>query len=200
MENILKKIVEVTNQELDAIDLSEYKLRRQQTNVPEHWFLLESGKEHYRLLYYISSLYTGKTFIDIGTWVGDSALALASNKENNVISFDIVRQPRNTQGVYVNIDELIKDENIKFLLGDATKYNKEEILNSPFIMLDTAHDGIFENEFYNFLHEINYKGFFFLDDIHLNEPMRQFWNNITEDKYDLTKVGHWSGSGLVHFK
>ncbi len=200
MENILKKIIEVTNQELDAIDLSEYKLRRQQTNVPEHWFLLESGKEHYRLLYYISSLYTGKTFIDIGTWVGDSALALASNKENNVISFDIVRQPRNTQGVYVNIDELIKDENIKFLLGDATKYNKEEILNSPFIMLDTAHDGIFENEFYNFLHEINYKGFFFLDDIHLNEPMRQFWNNITEDKYDLTKVGHWSGSGLVHFK
>ena len=200
MENILKKIVEVTNQELDAIDLSEYKLRRQQTNVPEHWFLLESGKEHYRLLYYISSLYTGKTFIDIGTWVGDSALALASNKENNVISFDIVRQPRNTQGMYINIDELIKDENIKFLLGDATKYNKEEILNSPFIMLDTAHDGIFENEFYNFLHEINYKGFFFLDDIHLNEPMRQFWNNITEDKYDLTKVGHWSGSGLVHFK
>ena len=200
MENILKKIIEVTNQELDAIDLSEYKLRRQQTNVPEHWFLLESGKEHYRLLYYISSLYTGKTFIDIGTWVGDSALALASNKENNVISFDIVRQPRNTQGMYINIDELIKDENIKFLLGDATKYNKEEILNSPFIMLDTAHDGIFENEFYNFLHEINYKGFFFLDDIHLNEPMRQFWNNITEDKYDLTKVGHWSGSGLVHFK
>ena len=200
MENILKKIIEVTNQELDTIDLSEYRLRREQTNVPEHWFLLESGKEHYRLLYYISSLYTGKTFIDIGTWVGDSALALASNKENNVISFDIVRQPRNTQGMYINIDELIKDENIKFLLGDATKYNKEEILNSPFIMLDTAHDGIFENEFYNFLHEINYKGFFFLDDIHLNEPMKQFWNNITEDKYDLTKVGHWSGSGLVHFK
>lgn len=200
MENILKKIIEVTNQELDTIDLSEYRLRREQTNVPEHWFLLESGKEHYRLLCYISNLFSGKTFIDIGTWVGDSALALASNKENNVISFDIVRQPRNTQGMYINIDELIKDENIKFLLGDATKYNKEEILNSPFIMLDTAHDGIFENEFYNFLHEINYKGFFFLDDIHLNEPMRQFWNNITEDKYDLTKVGHWSGSGLVHFK
>jgi predicted O-methyltransferase YrrM len=200
MENILKKIIEVTNQELDAIDLSEYRLRREQTNVPEHWFLLESGKEHYRLLCYISSLFSGKTFIDIGTWVGDSALALANNKENNVISFDIVRQPKNTQGIHINIDELIKDENIKFLLGDATKYNKEEILNSPFIMLDTAHDGIFENEFYNFLHEINYKGFFFLDDIHLNEPMKQFWNNITKDKYDLTKVGHWSGSGLVHFK
>lgn len=200
MEDILKKILEVTNEELDAINFSNYKLRREITNVPEHWFLLESGKEHYRLLYYISSLFSGKTLIDIGTWVGDSALALASNKENKVISYDIVRQPRNTQGISIDINQLIKDENIKFILGDATKHDKEEILNSPFIMLDTAHDGIFENEFYNFLKEINYKGFFFLDDIHLNEPMRQFWNSITEDKYDLTKVGHWSGSGLVHFK
>jgi hypothetical protein len=39
-----------------------------------------------------------------------------------------------------------------------------------------------------------------LDDIHLNDDMKLFWNNITEEKYDLTSIGHWSGTGLVVFK
>jgi predicted O-methyltransferase YrrM len=186
--------------ELNSIDLTDYQIRRNNTNVPEHWFLMESGKEHYRLLCYISKLYENQTFIDIGTWVGDSALALSHNKNNNVISFDIVRQKRNTQGVLIDVEQLINDDNIKFLIGDATKYGDEEILKSPFIMLDTAHDGIFENEFYNYLNKINYKGLFFLDDIHLNDQMKKFWSEITREKHDLTHLGHWSGTGLVVFE
>jgi len=200
MKTTLNKIISVTNEELDLIDLNDYQKRRDLTNVPEHWFLLPSGQEHYRLLCYISNLFENQTFIDIGTWVGDSALALGHNKNNNVVSFDIVRQTRNTQGISVDIEELIKDENIKFLILNATEYGDDNILNSPFIMLDTAHDGIFENEFYDYLNRINYKGLFFLDDIHLNEPMKKFWSGITREKYDLTNIGHWSGSGLVVFE
>jgi hypothetical protein len=200
MDKILDKIVSITNQELDTIDLNNYQKRRDLTNIPEHWFLMPSGKEHYRLLCYISSLFENQTLIDIGSYIGDSALALGYNKNNNVVSFDIVKRKRNSSGNVVNIDECISDENIKFLIMNATQYGDDKILNSPFIMLDTAHDGSFEQEFYNYLNDINYKGLFFLDDIHLNEPMKNFWSGIERKKYDLTSVGHWSGSGLVVFE
>lgn len=66
-------------------------------------------------------------------------------------------------------------------------------------MLDTNHDGEFENQFYAFLNKNDYRGLLFLDDIHLNQPMTDFWNAIREPKEDLTDLGHWSGSGLVDF-
>jgi hypothetical protein len=39
-----------------------------------------------------------------------------------------------------------------------------------------------------------------LDDIHLNEAMINYWNSFTEEKYDLTNIGHWSGTGMVIFE
>jgi hypothetical protein len=66
-------------------------------------------------------------------------------------------------------------------------------------MLDTYHDGKFEHEFYTFLKANRYKGLLFLDDIHLNEPMKAFWEHIEEPKEDVTDLGYWSGSGLVVF-
>ena len=44
-----------------------------------------------------------------------------------------------------------------------------------------------------------FKGLLFLDDIYLNDAMRIFWDSITEPKYDLTSVGHFSGNGIVDF-
>ena len=39
-----------------------------------------------------------------------------------------------------------------------------------------------------------------LDDIDLNQPMKEFWGIINEEKYDVSHVGHWSGTGIVIFK
>jgi hypothetical protein len=197
---MIQKIIEVSNDILNSIDLSEYKNRRNENKLPEHWFFMESGKEHYRLLCYISTLYNDITFIDIGTWVGSSALALGFNKNNKVISFDIVRQKRDTQGIMVDVDGVIKDDNIKFEIGNVLEYNKEIILSSPFMMLDTKHDGVFEKEFYDFLISEKYKGIVLFDDIHLNTHMKNFWSNIELEKYDITNIGHWSGTGVVVFK
>lgn len=197
---MIKNIIEVSNETLDSIELSEYQNRRNSTKLPEHWFFMKSGKEHYRLLCYISSLFNDVTIIDIGTWVGSSAIALAHNKKNKVISFDIVRQQRDTQGIMVDVDGVITDENIKFEIGNVLEYNKEEILNSPFMMLDTKHDGVFEQEFFDFLVKENYNGIVLFDDIHLNNQMKNFWSKIELEKYDITHIGHWSGTGIVVFK
>jgi len=87
---------------------------------------------------------------------------------------------------------------VQYFLGDITLNKK--LKNSSFIFFDVDHNGSFERIFYEHLKKIKYKGLLMCDDIHLNEPMKNWWNNIKEDKYDLTDKGHWSGTGLVHFK
>ena len=72
-------------------------------------------------------------------------------------------------------------------------------MSSDIIMLDTDHDGVFEEAFYSFLKSSNFSGILLLDDIHLCDEMKQFWAAITEPKYDITEYGHFSGTGLVCF-
>jgi hypothetical protein len=183
MVTTLNKILNLTNEELDNIDLSKYESLN-----PRDWFYMKSGKEHYRLLVYISSLFNNVNLIDIGTYVGESALALSDNETNFIYSFDVI-----------NREIKFNKKNLKFIVGNVIDYDKSTILNSPFLILDTYHDGTFEEEFYQYLLSSNYKGFLFLDDINLNTEMKNFWENIKTEKYDLTHIGHWSGSGIVYF-
>ena len=46
---------------------------------------------------------------------------------------------------------------------------------------------------------IKYKGYLMLDDIYYNDAMRNFWSSIVEEKYDISNIGHHSGTGLVIF-
>ena len=155
-----------------------------------NYFLDSPGKEHYKLLAYISQQYDNSLLLDIGSYKGCSALALSYNKSNIIKSFDIVNS--------VNLAEI--PDTIEFLLGDITDDQYVDmILSSPFIMLDTAHDGSFERKLHSHLQNINWKGLLLLDDIYLNNEMKEYWQSITEDKYDVSKYGHWSGTGLVYF-
>ena len=62
---------------------------------------------------------------------------------------------------------------------------------------DTDHNGIHEKLFYDWLIKINYKGLLLFDDIHLNNEMRTFWNNIIHKKEDISHIGHITGTGVV---
>jgi predicted O-methyltransferase YrrM len=152
---------------------------------------LKNKNEHYRLLVYLSSLYEGEILFDVGTAQGHSSLALSQNKSNRVFTYDIVPKYHSDWFKYENLKNVTKDINLE----------DEEIINSAkFISLDIdPHDGIQEIKFYELLKRINYKGIVLFDDINLNEGMRNFWDSVTHDKYDLTDIGHWSGSGLVSF-
>lgn len=74
------------------------------------------------------------------------------------------------------------------------------------------HDGILEHEMFVWLKNNNYKGIILYDDIFLKSGhiangysateynMIEFWNKIpSENKLNLTHVGHYSGTGLVYF-
>jgi len=174
--------------EVNSIDLSHIA-----HNVIEdefrNYFLNCPSSDHYKLLGYFSMKFNNSTLLDIGTFKGCSALALSLNQNNKVVSFDVVSGLRKLS---------IEPNNIEFIVDDCLneKY-KNLILSSPFIMYDTVHDGKIETDFYNYILSINYKGILMFDDIKYNEEMISFWNSINEEKYDISNIGHWSGTGLV---
>jgi hypothetical protein len=180
----------ITNEELDNIDLFPYSQRINSLEY-QQYFMSKSGQEHYRLLAHISQTDDLVDILDVGTLKGCSALAFSINSKNKVYSFNVGNEfdlnytPLNAEFIIDNV-----------LNGD---YNSV-ILGSKYIMLDTYHDGTFEKEFYDHLVSINYKGYLLLDDIHLNFEMKRFWGSINKEKYDITNIGHITGTGVVYFK
>ena len=176
----------ITNETLDNLDMG---LSSHINNVEYQKYYNEvSSKEHYRLLTYLSINFNDKIFVDVGTLKGSSALALSTNKTNQIYSFNITNQ--------LELTEI--PDNVDFKIDNVINGNYNEILlNSHLILLDTFHDGGFELEFLNHLKTIGYSGLLILDDIHLNNEMKYFWENINEDKLDVSHIGHHSGTGIV---
>lgn len=153
-----------------------------------------SGDQHYKLLAWLSMQWSDVEFVDIGTHHGASAIALSHNPRNKVLSFDIVNnvkcQKPNTQLVRANL-----------WTESERQIWRDRLLSAPLIFLDVdPHNGIMELDFYTWLVENNYRGILICDDIWCFPPMRQkFWAQISTPKMDLTRVGHWSGTGIVDF-
>jgi beta-1,4-mannosyl-glycoprotein beta-1,4-N-acetylglucosaminyltransferase len=181
--------------EINFHKIDEQKYKQLGSEIIEdefkNYFYAQPGQEHYRLLSSLSLNYKNKTILDIGTYKGNSALALSYNNTNNVISFDIEKDTTCLNN---------KSKNISFIVDNILQEKYvQNILNTPLIVLDTNHDGTFEKIFFEHLVQIKYKGLVILDDIKLNEPMQTFWQNITQLKYDVTQLGHYTGTGLVVF-
>ena len=185
MKNIID---EIDNSILDDIMMEDYEMI---DNLEyQGYFKAPSSKEHYRLLTHISNKFDDSIFIDIGTLKGSSALALSKNKTNTVYSFNLREELQLKQ----------KPENVKFIVDHVMNPEYTEILlKSKLILLDTFHDGTFENTFYDYLKNINYQGVLLLDDIKLNNAMITFWNSIDKQKFDISSIGHITGTGIVYF-
>lgn len=157
------------------------------------------GEQHYRLLAYLSSSVDNAIIIDIGTHRGQSALALSYNPTNIVHTFDIECRVTN--------DGIKNASNIKFHMDNLFDTNgrekwKETILQSSFIFLDVdPHNGTMEIDMYRYLENIGYNGFVICDDIWQFKDMRDiFWYQIPYcHRYDLTELGHHSGTGIFTF-
>lgn len=195
LKTIEKSTIRLNKTVLNSINVKEDYYTKYLNNRLEfyEYFGLKSGTEHFRFLIYMSLVFNNSNLFDIGTCGGASALALASNPSNHVHSFDLRD---------VHSKELQNEGNIHFYIENVLEHKEhhEKLLSSPFIFLDTIHDGIFEKQFYDFLVNNNYKGLLGLDDIHLNPNMEAFWNNINTKKEDVTLYGHGvAGTGIVIF-
>ena len=184
----LEQILNVSNQELDNINTSF--INNYMFYHDTSYFHGPSGKEHYRLLCYISTLFSKEIFYDVGTNKCMSTAALSMSMKNQVKSYDIVE--------IIPANPILP--RVEYILGDVTK--DKNLIYSSFIFFDVDHDGKFEKIFYDHLKKIKYKGLIMCDDIKVGwgGEMEAWWDSIKEDKYDITEKGHWSGTGLIHFK
>jgi predicted O-methyltransferase YrrM len=158
----------------------------------------EAGIEAYKFYAYLSTLIDNAKIMEIGSRFGRSGLALSYNESNNVISFDILEQGASE----------IKRNNLEFRIGNFME-SDVDWTTIDIIMIDVdPHDGIKEREFVEFLYKQNWEGLLILDDILPNWPriipgadpvaMNEWWSGITEEKYDVSDVGHFSGTGIVN--
>lgn len=187
--------MKITRQAVDSVDFEHL---RPVVGASE-WFYERPGREAHRLLAYLSTLFSGKTIFDIGTHLGDSALALSYNETNHVQSFDVLGKVSPTRRAR---------KNVTWNLGDLFDPDHRarwapQLLASPLIYIDIdPHHGVQEYELVQWLRDNQYTGIIVLDDIWHFKPMRNnLWYRIEgQYKADATLLGHWSGTGIVSFR
>lgn len=159
----------------------------------QQFYNMPAGQDHYRLLEQLSREYAGDLVVDIGTFFGCSALALATNPRVTVWTYDIES--------FVPETAAIRDvPNITFHVKNGLNAIPDFVHKTSLIMLDVdPHDGVQEALFLDKLALYGYKGIVVCDDIHLNDEMQAWWQSITRRKEDVTHKGHATGTGIVYF-
>jgi hypothetical protein len=182
------------DQGVHDISLSEYKPYIDWHENSVYWSSV-AGYDMYKLLSFLSKqMPRGTKVLDIGTYVGMSALALSTNPGVTVYTYDILDciGSRDTPTIHAlpNIFPVLKNG-----LEDLHLQ-----LDCPLIVLDVdPHDGIQERVIIQRLLDLNYKGIVLCDDIWVNEAMREFWESLKLKKIDCTKYGHVTGTGILVF-
>lgn len=190
-----------SKEELDAINMRLVADRVLSQSQDKQYIQMPAGKEHYRLLVWLGMQF--RYIVELGTYRGHSAVALAVGAKESgafVESFDIE-----------NHKDIIDDDDLELLMiskescfgDDEDDYHRRvdhAIENANMIFLDTFHDGTYERVVLKYLRDIKWKGVLVMDDIFLNNDMREVWSEITERKEDWTDIGHWSGTGIVYFE
>ena len=133
------KMVIVFNQE-KITNFNIEVFREYQTDDNE--FYNVAGREHYRLLAYLSTFFSYKNIIDIGTHKGSSALALSYNELSGVFTYDIINKIAHFQTpkkIFSERKNIVRRyEN----LWDNLEEHKDFLLSSPLIFVDIdPHEG-----------------------------------------------------------
>ena len=180
--------------------LDNFKLENQAFLFNFSQYQAKSGVQEYRLYSYLTTFFNDSVILDIGTYEGTSSIALSHNSTNFVKSYDVIDKLKNKDHIIFskpNISYTIK--NGVNVIEDLTDDELEKI---KIIMIDTEHTGDEEIIMINKLNERKFSGIIILDDIHHPNPeftqlMENLWKNIPFKKYDVTKYGHYSGTGII---
>ena len=164
----------------------------------ENRVYLQKNNEHYKLLACVASQFKGAHLVDIGTYLGYSALALATGASelgNRVTSYDVADcLPPAPVACVRDVPA------VELRVRDASSDLAEISRSAQLIVLDvTPHDGVQERAMISSLIKDGYKGLLVLDDIRLNPDMEALWAWVPLKKLDATALGHWSGTGIVVF-
>jgi len=178
--------IQIIKKDVKELDISH--LRDMSLNQND-W--LPAGQSEYRLYAYLSTFFHKKTILDVGTRTGGSGLALSYNPTNQVISYDLVEQGASS----------IKKDNITWKIMNFMEDDTLDWDNIPIVMIDVdPHDGAQERVMMDWLRDKGWKGILIHDDIGPDWPdIQLMWDEIPEEKFDVTEIAHMSGTGIVNF-
>lgn len=193
----------------------------------QEYFKEAPGVGRYCLLTHVAHIFHGEPgeFIDVGTRFAASALSLMTHGHSvttidTPTSMDLEHMARNEFHSSVNEWRLKLDQKggaklLTVVKADLlpARANVSHIWSSvrkaPVIFLDTFHkpdSKPFEREFLKQLVDFHYDGVVILDDIYLNHEMQNLFDELVcansppYKAYDLSAVGHSSGTGLLDFE
>ncbi|MFO0976290.1 MAG: class I SAM-dependent methyltransferase [Planctomycetaceae bacterium] len=199
-----QRLIDVSMKAVQAaggIQLPEVSARVQN---PPYWPDVWPG-EHYRLLAGLIDILQPKLVVEIGTYTGLSALAMAARLKSGakLVTYDIL--PWRTIGhthlreedfATGTIEQRICD------LADPKVFAEQESLlqQADLIFVDGPKNVTFEEQFLKNLgrSRLPKQPLLVFDDIRLWN-MLHIWRAINRPKLDLTSFGHWSGTGLVEW-
>lgn len=156
--------------------------------------------EHYKLIQSLCKTLQLHNVVEVGTFTGMSALIWLLNGVK-LTSVDIVPWGEFESSV-LNTDLISKTEFKQHVLDisqpDAFDKVIPSLTSADLIFLDGPKDGIFEQKIVpQILTLMSGTGvWLLLDDIHLR-AMNSCWEGIRGQKFDLSLIGHSSGTGLV---
>lgn len=156
--------------------------------------------EHYRLLPGLCEVLKPEVAVEIGTFTGLGALALAQVCPR-VVTFDLL--PWESFGTTALREADFTGTGVEQRLGDLSDPSifageRDLLAQADLIFVDGPKDGRFEPAFLQLLLPVVREtgAFLVFDDIRV-VPMVRFWRELDMPKLDLTSFGHWSGTGLA---
>jgi predicted O-methyltransferase YrrM len=158
--------------------------------------------EHYRLLAGIVTVLKPAVVVEIGTFLGLSALTmLQADPDVRVVTFDIAPWRSEAETALRESDFI--DGRLTQVIGNLAEpavqtAHMDTLREADFLFVDGPKDGVFERTFVaDVLPELTDRrrivGF---DDIRMLQ-MAGLWRALPYPKLDATSLGHWSGTGLL---
>lgn len=173
---------------------------KQPPYYPEVW-----PGEHYKFIVGLVAEIEPKTVIEIGTATGLSALAMMPSlaREARLYTFDIV--PWHDFPETCLQTEDFADGRLNQIIGDVgdptvMTRHRDLFRKADLLFVDGPKDGFFEQKLLDLLSEMGLpkQPILLFDDIRVWN-MLAIWRGIQKPKMDVTSLGHWSGTGLVHW-
>ena len=156
--------------------------------------------EHYRLLTALVRILSPRQVVEIGTFRGGSALALAAGGAQQVTTYDVLSWDA-IPGTLLRSEDFVEGR-LRQHVGDLADSDfflvEQEIFRAAdLIFVDGPKDGQFEPRLLARLVPIlTDSQLLVFDDIRLMNMLR-LWRDLPLPKLDMTSLGHWSGTGIA---
>lgn len=192
--SLIFNVAEIRKQRLDAIVPRLFVKSPRDHREPDR--IYEEHESQYRMLAWLGWQFNGINILDLGTRVGTSAICLADNPANRVITCDITYTYKS-----IDIRPFLDHVGVNFIHGDALSIPATTLNEASIISLDISHNGTDEASFLTLLETIGFDGIVIMDDVNFPrkfKALKQAWENIKLPKLLLPKeIAHDTGTGIV---